>query len=959
MPDSPKAPPALDRLAHAVPPELRQGMEILLSRAADPASAVRRLDSFFQQNPAEFQEITWMPFGLQALVALFSTSQFLSEEVLQHPGWLLSSLQSGLLHRPHTPAELAAELESFLALDPNAPPALRLASFRRKQLMRILLRDVLGFAALSETTAELSHLADAIVEGAYHLTRLALEQRFGVPRLAANGRVCGFSVLALGKLGGIELNYSSDIDLIFLYEGAGSTDGPSPLSNAEFFKKLAVQLTALLGTYTSEGVAYRVDLRLRPDGRLGELCVSLEAARDYYSRRARDWELQMLIKARAAAGEAEPAATFLEWVQPRIYSTTTDFRAIEAMTETRERIGEKVARRRPNRGLDVKLAPGGIRDIEFLVQCLQRMHGGREAWLRNSSTLLALVRLRDKDLLSDSEYGRLSSAYQFLRHLEHRLQVVEDRQTHTLPDKLEDLALLARRMPSGLLGEDPSPENLLARLHQHLDNVQRIYARVIHAQRLPEPPAAPPARPPREGVSAQPAEETLEVPASNLVRFLEQQAPAFAANVLHARFGRTRAAFEHFLEEALKHPNWIQELEADPTLASHLIDLFTHSPYFAEQLVRHPEYFEELRGIRTRGLSATPYGEIFSLLDQTAEIRRYFLQQLFRLEAESICLQSPVFHTLQRTTALADGVIASVYRVAREEVLAQHSPSSRSYAPDQQMMVVALGRLGMLEFDLGSDADLVFVLPDADLAELPFWTRVAERLITLLGAYTGDGTIFAVDTRLRPNGQSGALVQSESAVKEYFATSAQTWEGLAYMKSRAVAGDTRRATAFLEELQRIDWRRHGQAGRSRAELRDMRTRIEKEQGDANPLKNAPGGYYDVDFALTYLRLRGAGMFFPALNTPARIDVLEQMGHLEPGDARFLLDAATFYRSVDHGLRLIVGHTEGNLPRSEAQLGILNNLIRRWVPPHLCDQPLAEELRQIQERTRVVFDRIFS
>jgi Glutamine synthetase adenylyltransferase len=346
------------------------------------------------------------------------------------------------------------------------------------------------------------------------------------------------------------------------------------------------------------------------------------------------------------------------------------------------------------------------------------------------------------------------------------------------------------------------------------------------------------------------------------------------------------------------------------------------------------------------------YAHEFAALDNIQEIRRYYLQQMFRLQAESVCLQAPIFPTLERCTQLADAVIQAAYRVAKAEILAP-----RTLPGD--LTVIALGRLGMLEFDLGSDADLVFALPDDLHAEAESWTRVAERTVTLLSSYTGDGVIFSVDTRLRPNGQGGALVQAESAFCDYFHTSAQTWEGLAYMKARAVAGGIERGTRFLEELQRIDWRRHGQVGRSRADLRQMRDRIEREQGHQNPLKNAPGGYYDVDFLLVYLRLRGAGVFYPALNTPKRIEVLEKMGHLDASDARFLLDAAIFYRAVDHGLRLMSGHAEGSLPGAEGPLQILHSLVRRWAPPHLCDQPLAEELRQIQDRTRTLFNRVFS
>jgi glutamate-ammonia-ligase adenylyltransferase len=341
------------------------------------------------------------------------------------------------------------------------------------------------------------------------------------------------------------------------------------------------------------------------------------------------------------------------------------------------------------------------------------------------------------------------------------------------------------------------------------------------------------------------------------------------------------------------------------------------------------------------------------------EIRRFYLRQIFRLQAESLCLRAPIFHTLKRMSELADAAIAAAYRLAVSQVLESKPPAAADYVPGGQLMVIALGRLGMLEFDLGSDADVVFVLADGDEAEMQFWTRVAERLISIVSSYTGDGTMFSVDTRLCPNGRGGALVQLESTYRDYFSRQAEAWEGVAYMKSRAVAGDTERATRFLAELQKIDWRRYGQSGRSREQIRQMRIRIEKEHGADNELKTAAGGYYDIDFSLMYLRLKGAGMFFKALNTPERIDVVEQMGHIDQNEARFLLDAATFYRSLDHGLRLISGHTEGSLPAPGSQLQLLSKLIERWVPEHLCDQPLPLELRQIQDRTRDYFERLFA
>jgi len=318
----------------------------------------------------------------------------------------------------------------------------------------------------------------------------------------------------------------------------------------------------------------------------------------------------------------------------------------------------------------------------------------------------------------------------------------------------------------------------------------------------------------------------------------------------------------------------------------------------------------------------------------------------------------PVFRTLQRTSDLADSIIAAAYEVALEEALALAPPATPRYVPRRQMMVIALGRLGVREFDLASDADLNFVLPDSDAAETPFWTTVAERLISVIGAYTGDGVVFTIDTRLRPNGREGALVQTEGAYRKYFAQSAQAWEGISYMKARAIAGDVDRGTSFLGELQKIDWERYGLGRRSREELAHMRRRLEREQGVRNPLKAGAGGYYDIDFVLMYLRLRDADSFYKVLNTPRRIAVILESHNLEPADAAFLSDAATFFRAVDHGLRVATGHAEGRLPTNPAQISILTELVHRWVPANLHEGTLEAVSRRIRHETRTYFDRVF-
>ena len=900
---------------------------------------------------------------MQYLITVFSASRFLSDEILKRPEWIEHLSANGDLHRVLSAEELTTRLQAHLASEENGiPSALALALFRRQQILRILIRDLLEFGTLSEITEELSNLADSILEVSYRRIKEDLSHRYGTPRCSETdieGAQCGFSIIGLGKLGGRELNYSSDIDLMFIYSGSGETDGRENISNREFFGKVANHLTDLLSTYTEAGKCYRVDLRLRPEGRLGEICISVNGACTYYKQRARDWELQMLIKARVCAGDTEPGKQVLSFVEPHIYLSTLDFSAVESVSETRDRISEKLSSSASkDAGLDVKLARGGIRDIEFLVQCLQRLHGGRNTWVRQGGSLLALLRLRDKEFLSDTEYSRLASAYQFLRNLEHRLQFSEDRQTHVLPTSPSELELLAQRMPVSKIGARVSGEKLLQQVNQYLEGVQEIYERVIYSQQPIYYGPAPEAPLQQGPIEVESQDEFLEPATSNLVRFLDEQAPELATVLSRTPLRRGAQAFEHFLDQVLLHPQWLDWLNSDPILAGYTIDLFEQSSHFGEQLVRKPELLEELRGLRTDPGRSPDYLEMVSDIREATNLRYFFQKEMLRIQSDSICLNTPIFKTLKRTSQLADAVIAASYRMSVEHTAYTHSPSHSDYRPTDQMMVIALGRLGMLEFDLASDADLVFVLPDRDADELDFWTRVAERMIHQITAYTGEGVMFAVDTRLRPNGRAGMLVQTERSFKDYFSDTAEAWEGITYMKSRTVAGNLEGGTDFLNKLQEVDWRRWGQSGRSRKKLWDMRKRLEKEQGEANPLKAGYGGYYDLDFGLMYLRLKSAGIFFKVLNTPERIDVVEKMGHLERADAAFLQDASTFYRAVDHGLRVYSGHSGGRLPRTKYKLDALDRLVSRWTPDHLHDQPLDVELAQIQARTREYFERLF-
>ncbi len=902
------------------------------------AQVSRYAREFSSRHPALWEGLQSDAERSKWLFAVFGYSQFLSEEVLRAPEWLWDIKD---FDRPLSLADYNRNLNDFLGPRAGKPAMpLDLARFRRKQLLRIVARDALSAGTLREITEELSNLADAILACALNSVTAELECRHGKPT-ADDGSRGLFTVLAVGKLGGRELNYSSDIDLIFIFSENGETAGPQVITNKEYFKKVANQFTTILSTYTAAGLCYRVDLRLRPEGTVGEVCTSLGAAKEYYSKRARDWELQMLIKARVTAGDECTGKALLEFIEPLIYSSSLDFSTIETMSAARERISEKVARRRLIRNeLDVKLAPGGIRDIEFLVQCLQRLHGGRETRVRHGGTLSALAGLHDKDLLWTTEYSRLKNAYEFLRNLEHRLQFEEDRQLHALPSNMADTERIARRMPPADSGGNEtinSAAQLLQELNKHLENVQGIYESIVHAQR------------------------PLHYGPGSTVSY-KVDAPPIAVEE-RAGMRRSERASEAFLENLRGDASALRLINTHPVLADSLVQIFELSPYLSGQLTRWPELLGEIRRATEQPEKRWAFEGLAAPLNEPDGLRRFFRREMFRIQAGSVCLGEAVFQTLDRTSALAEFVIARAYRSAREQGIEHarmHSKPDKPFAePQSEMMVVALGRLGMREFDLGSDADLLFIIPDAEFERQQFWTRVAEHLIEILTAYSSEGVILSLDTRLRPNGREGMLVQTESKYVEYFSTKAEAWEGIAYMKARGIAGDTERATSFLTELQQVDWRRYGQGGRSKQDLRQMRMRLQREQGRVTPLKAGEGGYYDADFILMYLRLKGAGLFFKSLNTPERIDIVEKMGHLERGDAEFLLEATTFFRALDHALRVVTGHAEEKLPASSDEHDMVVDLVRQWASERPSAASLEEELAAVRSRMRRLFEAIFA
>lgn len=424
-------------------------IESFLRDLPDPDGAKRFFGQLQERNPAEANKLLKSSALLSDVLTIASYSPLLGTTLLQNPyyfSWLKRQRSEA---KTRDKEELLEALARFSLTNSQIEPQIQLARFRRRELLRIYLRDIRRLGTIAEITEEISNLADAILEHALRLARQEMDNRFGNPQeIDEKGRAksAQFCVVSLGKLGSNELNYSSDIDLLFLYSTEGMTSGNGSrgaVTNREYFTKLAESVTKIVGQQTGEGAAYRVDLRLRPHGRVGALAVSLNEAVKYYSTNAQAWERQTLIRARASAGDAEIFREFFAAIEPKVYSAEeTVENALRNVKLSKEKINLE---HQTDKGYNVKLGTGGIREIEFIAQALQLAYGGRDRWLRASHTLKSLARLADRKLISDNDLTELSDAYDFLRRLEHHLQMEHGLQTHIVPLEGEKLDLIARK----------------------------------------------------------------------------------------------------------------------------------------------------------------------------------------------------------------------------------------------------------------------------------------------------------------------------------------------------------------------------------------------------------------------------------------------------------------------------------------------------------------------------------
>ncbi|MDQ5845969.1 MAG: hypothetical protein M3539_11825 [Acidobacteriota bacterium] len=912
-------------------------VESLIRDLPDEQSARLFFERLSKEQPRTYTKLIRDTGLLSDALAIAAWSPLLATTLEQNPDYATWLMRERAEARVRTREELKESLARFALTNSTVTPQILFARFRRRELLRIYLHDIRRTHTIVETTEELSNLADAILDYALSLARQELDNKYGAPlRDDERGRVATaeFSIVALGKLGSRELNYASDIDLIFIYSDDGNTAGSGDrgkLSNREYFIKLSETVAKLVGQPAGEGAAYRVDLRLRPHGRDGTLACSLDEALKYYRKSAQPWELQALIRSRASAGSDALFSKFFAAVESHIYRTDGSVKdALASVRLAKQKIDRHIERN--NDGFNVKLQRGGIREIEFIAQALQLAHGGRDEWLRVSHTLISLGRLADRGLITEVERSELSDAYSFLRRLEHRLQMEHGLQTHHVPPGLPQRTLVARRMNFAGAGALEDFDNSLK---FHTGNVRSAYDRVfagadIDAEILRKPttrheagghgPVGEESRVMNSSakifVGHRPKSEASSADAESLSdRLLEAAAQTINPHRATMLTARVAASLDK---------TDVSTVLAEDSLIS-LVQLCGASEYFGEIIAANPSLIDWLGARHVRGRdyraqlrAAVDPEKTFSA--ELSALRHQWSKLMIEIGAQDAAGNLTLSESNSLQTELAVASINVAYLVARREMVRRHG----RMVGGPRLSVLAMGRLASGGVDYGSDLDIIIVYdslvssPVASLTPDEAYARLSELMVAALSSVTREGYLYSIDLRLRPNGKNGPLVISSEGFLDYLRQRSAVWEWLAYVKLRAVAGDlelgrmieTHGRHIIHEHARQID------EDELNAETRRVRELLEKEKGTrgrhtsrhgAIDIKYSAGGMLDVYFAARYLQLRDdVSDEGEDRSTRATLDRLEATGSLDAPDYEALSNGYELLRAVDHRMRLVAG-----------------------------------------------------
>jgi glutamate-ammonia-ligase adenylyltransferase len=887
--------------------------------------------------------------------AILAASRFVAEALERDAGLLAALEGEGLLARPRRSGEIAALAD--LAVGATDEPAFMdaLRRLRRHELVRIAWRDLAGAAPLAETLSELSALADAAIASALAFATRTLEPRFGTPR-SPTGEAQELVVVGMGKLGGGELNFSSDIDLVFLYPESGETDGRRPASNEEYFTRLGQGLIRLLDARTAEGFVFRVDMRLRPLGEPGPLAMNFSAFEDYLQQHGRDWERYAWVKARAVTGGVRYQALYDGVVRPFVYRRYLDYGVYESLREMKALIAREVERRELQD--NVKLGPGGIREIEFIVQAQQLIRGGSEPRLRTPSLLAALPQLAGAKLLAPAAVAGLADAYVFLRRVENRLQMADDAQTHALPEDEAGRARLAVSM------EFADWDAFLAALDAHRRFVTAQFGAVVLGRGgAAEPAQGPPfsalwqSEPALErltddargfGLAApeSAARILLELRQSAYFRRLDEHGrrrlgvllPRMLAAVARAE-SQAGADGQAILARLLRiveaiggRTAYLALLNENAQALERLVQACRMGDYLARQVAAHPLLLDELldaRVFETLPDRAQFADELAARLEHAGAdeeqrvdaLRQFRRAATFRVAMQDLAGRLPLMQVSDRLTDVAELILEQALALAWRHTAGQYGEPQSGEGANRRVAEVGIagyGKLGGMELGYASDLDLVFLHDAAGPGQTSgprsvdnevFFLRLAQRLVHLLTVHTAAGRLYEVDVRLRPSGKGGLAFTQIGAFEDYQRREAWTFEHQALLHSRWVAGDPRLGAEFTR-VRRDVLVDAVKRGSLREDVLAMRERMRAEHGRTREgqfdLKHDRGGIADIEFLAQYWVLRHVREHPPLAEFPDTIRHLESVGSAALVDHRVidrLVDAYRAYRKAAHHLSL--------------------------------------------------------
>ncbi len=954
--------------------------------------------------------------SLRQLLVICGSSPFLTNIISRDPDLVHDLFIGRKINLRRSEADMLAALRSTVAGAGYADIFPLLRRFKHAEVLRIAARDLNGLAPLEEVTEELSSLAAASLQVAYESSRWYLAAEHGIPlmRTPTGLREAELTILGMGKFGGRELNFSSDIDLIFVHasdqgettgvgDGTGGLKGRIPIHT--FFVKQAELIARAISQVTGDGFVFRVDMGLRPEGKSGEMSISLRSAEVYYESWGQSWERAAMLKARPVAGALQLGEQLLRSIEPFVYRKYLDYNLIEDMMAMKKKIDASLVREREGE-YNIKLGRGGIREIEFFIQALQLVYAGKNPALRERNSLKSLKKLAEARIITEEDGNALSEAYRFLRTVEHRIQVVQERQTHALPRKDDEMLALARR--TGYLRTNGC-ERFRAELEAQRSSVSKIYGGLFLArdERLRSD-----VRPETYIFFDQAADPELIKDMLAEQRF--EDPDAAYEHLLTLRDGPPRAHFTERSQRILTKigPLLLQEIFGSPDpdmalahldrflctvssrtpffsllaenreIAKVLVSLFGMSEFLSKIFIGHPELLDSMVG---RGYAAyykskeTMVSDLAALLERADDfeeqldvLRRYRHEEFLRIGMNDIYGKVRQTEIAAQLTSLAEVCLDAAYRLSREQLDRYGRPTWKDgdgKLHEAEMAIVGMGKLGGGELNYHSDLDIIYIYDhkgftdgEKQVTNHEYFAKLGQKIISILTTQTREGYVYKLDTRLRPSGNAGPLVTSLESFAAYHRDEAQIWERQALTKARVVVGgdELRRGCEKIIRHTVYDFSTDEAA---RAEIHRLRMRMEnelaKESAGIYNIKTGRGGMVDVEFIVQYLQLK-YGRNMPevrVVNTLEALTALGEAGILAEDEVADLSNGYRFLRRLENRLRIIHDYSMNGLGGTR---DYLDKLARRLGYDTKLRHPGDDMMRDYEEVTakvRKVYDRV--